>query len=58
MEVGFHEPGLILMKIDRNIFMSVYRIDPCGLRVREDRFLTLGINQANKEKNQPSQKDK
>ena len=30
MEVGFHEPGLIFMKIHRNIFMSIYRIDPRG----------------------------
>jgi hypothetical protein len=35
MEVGFHEPGLmtyestlIFVKIHKNIFMSVYRIDP------------------------------
>ncbi len=28
MEVGFHEPGLIFMKIHRKFFMRVYRIDP------------------------------
>ncbi len=30
-EVGFHEPGLIFMKIHRNTFVSVYRIDPRSL---------------------------
>ncbi len=30
MEVGFHESRLIFMKIDINIFMRVYRIDPCS----------------------------
>ncbi len=28
MEVEFHEPRLIFMKIHKNILMSIYRIDP------------------------------
>jgi hypothetical protein len=27
MEVGFHEPGLIFIKIHKNVFMSIYIID-------------------------------
>jgi hypothetical protein len=33
MAVGFHEPGLTFMKIHKNIFMNIYRIDPRNWKI-------------------------